>query len=181
MLVASTTVLELSEAFTLNCSHENGTKPSYTWLKDGKPLLNDSRMLLSPDHKVLTITRVLMEDDDLYSCVVENPISQGRSLPIKITVYRESPCLLTLRPQNPKRQAPQGTEDIPEGVPLDGERQAGMGHLSVEASKGWEVGSASSATGQPCCLGLLLPARALPTILAAPLKSLPPHCLSLSP
>ncbi|XP_060035804.1 hepatic and glial cell adhesion molecule isoform X2 [Erinaceus europaeus] len=96
VLVASTTVLELSEAFTLNCSHENGTKPSYTWLKDGKPLLNDSRMLLSPDQKVLTITRVLMDDDDLYSCVVENPISQGRSLPIKITVYRRSSLYIIL-------------------------------------------------------------------------------------
>ncbi|XP_076968679.1 hepatic and glial cell adhesion molecule isoform X1 [Tamandua tetradactyla] len=94
--VASTTVLELSEAFTLNCSHENGTKPSYTWLKDGKPLLNDSRMLLSPDQKVLTITRVLMEDDDLYSCIVENPISQGRSLPVKITVYRRSSLYIIL-------------------------------------------------------------------------------------
>ncbi|KAK2492416.1 hypothetical protein MC885_002565 [Smutsia gigantea] len=96
VLVASTTVLELSEAFTLNCSHENGTKPSYTWLKDSKPLLNDSRMLLSPDQKVLTITRVLMEDDDLYSCVVENPISQGRSLPVKITVYRRSSLYIIL-------------------------------------------------------------------------------------
>ncbi|KAF6277959.1 hepatic and glial cell adhesion molecule [Rhinolophus ferrumequinum] len=96
VLVASTTVLELSEAFTLNCSHDNGTKPSYTWLKDGKPLLNDSRMLLSPDQKVLTITRVLMEDDDLYSCVVENAISQGRSLPIKITVYRRSSLYIIL-------------------------------------------------------------------------------------
>lgn len=101
VLVASTTVLELSEAFTLNCSHENGTKPSYTWLKDGKPLLNDSRMLLSPDQKVLTITRVLMEDDDLYSCAVENPISQGRSLPIKITVYSESFCPPALWTQSP--------------------------------------------------------------------------------
>ncbi|XP_042530891.1 hepatocyte cell adhesion molecule isoform X2 [Dipodomys spectabilis] len=96
VVVASTTVLELSEAFTLNCSHENGTKPSYTWLKDGKPLLNDSRMLLSPDQKVLTITRVLMEDDDLYSCVVENPISQVRSLPVKITVYRRSSLYIIL-------------------------------------------------------------------------------------
>lgn len=103
VLVASTTVLELSEAFTLNCSHENGTKPSYTWLKDGKPLLNDSRMLLSSDQKVLTITRVLMEDDDLYSCVVENPISQGRSLPIKITVYSESPRLPSPRGSKPTR------------------------------------------------------------------------------
>uniref|UniRef100_A0A8B9QTB6 Hepatic and glial cell adhesion molecule n=1 Tax=Apteryx owenii TaxID=8824 RepID=A0A8B9QTB6_APTOW len=89
VVVASSTVLELSEYVTLNCSHENGTKPSYTWLKDGRPLSNDSRLLLSPDHKVLTITRVLMADDDVYSCLVENPISQGRSVPVKLTVYRK--------------------------------------------------------------------------------------------
>ncbi|KAK1328507.1 hypothetical protein QTO34_012080 [Cnephaeus nilssonii] len=53
-------------------------------------------MLLSSDQKVLTITRVLMEDDDLYSCVVENPISQGRSLPIKITVYKRSSLYIIL-------------------------------------------------------------------------------------
>lgn len=131
MLVASTTVLELSEAFTLNCSHENGTKPSYTWLKDGKPLLNDSRMLLSSDQKVLTITRVLMEDDDLYSCVVENPISQGRSLPIKITVYSESPYL-------PSRQGSKPTRGYRH--PRQREREAEMGQLSMENSNRWEVG-----------------------------------------
>ncbi|XP_044522122.1 hepatocyte cell adhesion molecule [Gracilinanus agilis] len=96
VVVASSTVLELSEAFTLNCSHENGTKANYTWLKDGKPLSNDSRMLLSPDQKVLTITRVLMADDDIYSCLVENPISQGRSVPIKLTVYRRSSLYIIL-------------------------------------------------------------------------------------
>lgn len=89
VLVASSTVLELSEFFTLNCSHENGTKPTYTWLKDGRPLSNDSRLLLSPDQKILTITRVLMADDDVYSCLVENPISHGRSIPVKLTVYRK--------------------------------------------------------------------------------------------
>ncbi|KAL8173793.1 UNVERIFIED_CONTAM: hypothetical protein K2H54_025528 [Gekko kuhli] len=87
VVLASSTVLELSEYFTLNCSHENGTKPTYTWLKDGKPLSNDSRLILSHDQKVLTITRVLMSDDDTYSCLVENPISSGRSVPIKLTVY----------------------------------------------------------------------------------------------
>uniref|UniRef100_A0A8D0G6R3 Hepatic and glial cell adhesion molecule n=1 Tax=Sphenodon punctatus TaxID=8508 RepID=A0A8D0G6R3_SPHPU len=87
VVLTSSTVLELSEYFTLNCSHENGTKPAYTWLKDGKPLSNDSRLLLSHDQKVLTITKVLMSDDDIYSCVVENPISSGHSVPIKLTVY----------------------------------------------------------------------------------------------
>lgn len=134
VLVASTTVLELSEAFTLNCSHENGTKPSYTWLKDGKPLLNDSRMLLSPDQKVLTITRVLMEDDDLYSCVVENPISQVRSLPVKITVYSESLC-------PPQRQVPIETKNILESDPGGREREQRLGQLSIENSNRWEEGS----------------------------------------
>ncbi|NXX20275.1 HECAM protein, partial [Podargus strigoides] len=96
VLVASSTVLELSEFFTLNCSHENGTKPTYTWLKDGRPLSNDSRLLLSPDQKILTITRVLMADDDVYSCVVENPISHGRSIPVKLTVYRRSSLYIVL-------------------------------------------------------------------------------------
>ncbi|XP_054079056.1 hepatocyte cell adhesion molecule [Rissa tridactyla] len=96
VLVASSTVLELSEFFTLNCSHENGTKPTYTWLKDGRPLTNDSRLLLSPDQKILTITRVLMADDDVYSCLVENPISHGRSIPVKLTVYRRSSLYIIL-------------------------------------------------------------------------------------
>ncbi|NXU91819.1 HECAM protein, partial [Xiphorhynchus elegans] len=96
VLVASSTVLELSEFFTLNCSHENGTKPTYTWLKDGRPLSNDSRLLLSPDQKILTITRVLMADDDVYSCMVENPISHGRSVPVKLTVYRRSSLYIIL-------------------------------------------------------------------------------------
>ncbi|XP_063167192.1 hepatic and glial cell adhesion molecule [Candoia aspera] len=94
--LASSTVLELSEYFSLNCSHENGTKPTYTWLKDNKALINDSRLILSHDQKVLTITRVLMSDDDTYSCLVENPISSGRSIPIKLTVYRRSSLYIIL-------------------------------------------------------------------------------------
>ncbi|XP_029430017.1 hepatocyte cell adhesion molecule isoform X2 [Rhinatrema bivittatum] len=96
VILSSSTVLELSESFTLNCSHENGTKPTYTWLKDGKPLANDSRLLLSQDKKVLTITKVLMSDDDIYNCAVENPISKGRSAPIKLTVYRRSSLYIIL-------------------------------------------------------------------------------------
>lgn len=85
-LVASS-VLELTEHFTLNCTHERGTKPIYGWLKGGKPLTNDSRLLLSHDQKVLTISRVLMSDDDIYTCTVENPISSTKSTPVRLTVY----------------------------------------------------------------------------------------------
>ncbi|XP_053307996.1 hepatocyte cell adhesion molecule [Spea bombifrons] len=94
--VTSSSVLELTDNFTLTCVHENGTKPTYVWMKGNRPLSNDSRILLSPDHRVLTISRVVMSHDDIYSCMAENPISSRRSPPIKITVYRRSSLYIIL-------------------------------------------------------------------------------------
>lgn len=82
-------VLELSENVVLNCSHDNGTRTAYRWSKGGKPLINVTRFMLSPDQKFLTITRVLMADGDIYSCTVENPVGSMTSLPIRLTVYSE--------------------------------------------------------------------------------------------
>ncbi|XP_028839602.1 hepatic and glial cell adhesion molecule b [Denticeps clupeoides] len=94
--MTASTVLELTEHFTLNCTHDTGTKAVYSWVKGDKPLLNESRMVLSPDHKILTITRVMMVDDDIYSCLVENPIGSMKSLPIRLTVYRRSSLYIIL-------------------------------------------------------------------------------------
>ncbi|XP_062288539.1 hepatic and glial cell adhesion molecule-like [Scomber scombrus] len=92
----STSVLELSQNVVLNCSHDNGTRTTYKWLKGGKPLANVTRFVLSPDQKFLTITRVLMADDDIYSCSVENPVGNITSLPIRLTVYRRSSLYIIL-------------------------------------------------------------------------------------
>ncbi|KAF7668976.1 hypothetical protein LDENG_00271720 [Lucifuga dentata] len=92
----ASSVLEYSERFNLHCSHDNGTKPIYGWLKGGKVLTNDSRLLLSHDQKVLTISRVLMSDDDIYACTVENPISSMKSVPVRLTVYRRSSLYIIL-------------------------------------------------------------------------------------
>uniref|UniRef100_A0A3B3WWR3 Ig-like domain-containing protein n=1 Tax=Poecilia mexicana TaxID=48701 RepID=A0A3B3WWR3_9TELE len=92
----ASSVLEYSEHFHLHCSHDNGTKPTYSWLKGGKVLTNDSRLLLSHDQKVLTISRVLMSDDDVYACTVENPISSMKSIPVRLTVYRRSSLYIIL-------------------------------------------------------------------------------------
>ncbi|XP_068098802.1 hepatic and glial cell adhesion molecule isoform X2 [Hyperolius riggenbachi] len=92
----SSTVLELTENFTLSCVHDNGTKPLYTWLKGGKPLANGSRILLSIDWRVMTISRIIMSDDDIYTCLVENAISSGRSTSLKLTVYRRSSLYIIL-------------------------------------------------------------------------------------
>lgn len=92
----SSSVLELTENVVLNCSHKNGTKTNYTWLKGGKQLTNETRFILSPDQKYLTITRVLMHDDDIYSCTVENPVGRETSLPFRLSVYRRSSLYIIL-------------------------------------------------------------------------------------
>ncbi|KAK5887192.1 hypothetical protein CesoFtcFv8_015818 [Champsocephalus esox] len=92
----TTSVLELSENVVLNCSHDNGTKTAYRWFKGGKLLSNKTRFVLSPDQKFLTIMRVLMADDDIYICMVENPVGNMTSLPIKLTVYRRSSLYIIL-------------------------------------------------------------------------------------
>ncbi|XP_041657648.1 hepatocyte cell adhesion molecule-like [Cheilinus undulatus] len=92
----ASSVLELSENVILNCSHDNGTKTTYRWFKGGKPLTNMTRFLISPDQKFLTITRVLMADDDIYSCSVENPVGNMTSLPLRLTVYRRSSLYIIL-------------------------------------------------------------------------------------
>lgn len=88
--MASSTVLELAENFTLNCTHDTGTKTTYSWTKGGNILQNETRLILSPDQKVLTIARVLMVDDDVYICTVENDIGSMKSLPVKLTVYSKN-------------------------------------------------------------------------------------------
>ncbi|XP_041864425.1 hepatocyte cell adhesion molecule-like [Melanotaenia boesemani] len=92
----SSSVLELSDHVILNCSHDNGTKTTYRWFKGGKPLSNQTRFLMSPDQQLLTITRVLMADDDMYSCLVENPVGNMTSLPIRLAVYRRSSLYIIL-------------------------------------------------------------------------------------
>ncbi|KAG7515449.1 hepatocyte cell adhesion molecule-like [Solea senegalensis] len=92
----SSSVLELSENVVLNCSHDNGTRVMYRWFKGGKPQSNETRFWLSPDQKLLTITRVLMADEDVYICTAENPVSNMTSLPLRLTVYRRSSLYIIL-------------------------------------------------------------------------------------
>ncbi|KAM9332815.1 LOW QUALITY PROTEIN: hepatic and glial cell adhesion molecule b [Pholidichthys leucotaenia] len=94
--MGSSSVLELSENIILNCSHDNGTRTTYRWFKGGKLLTNETRFVLSSDQKILTITRVLMADDDVYSCTVANPVGNMTSSPIRLTVYKRSSLYIIL-------------------------------------------------------------------------------------
>ncbi|XP_061659631.1 hepatic and glial cell adhesion molecule-like isoform X2 [Syngnathoides biaculeatus] len=92
----SSSVLERSENVALNCSHDAGTRATYRWLKGGRALGNDSRLQLSRDNRILTIARVTMADDDVYSCVAENPVSAVASPPVRLSVYKRSSIYIIL-------------------------------------------------------------------------------------
>ncbi|XP_059931364.1 hepatic and glial cell adhesion molecule a [Gadus macrocephalus] len=94
-MIASS-VLEYSEHFSIHCAHNEGTKPIYSWMKGDNILTNDTRLLLSHDQKVLTIVRVQMADDDVYTCMVDNPISSTKSVPVRLSVYRRSSLYIIL-------------------------------------------------------------------------------------
>ncbi|XP_078480874.1 hepatic and glial cell adhesion molecule, partial [Lampetra planeri] len=96
ILMESSSVLERSENVILNCSHANGTRTTYRWFKGGKVLTNETRFVVSPDQRFLTIPRVVMADDDVYSCTVLNPVSNMTSWPIRLTVYRRSSVYIIL-------------------------------------------------------------------------------------
>uniref|UniRef100_A0A8C5E849 Hepatocyte cell adhesion molecule-like n=1 Tax=Gouania willdenowi TaxID=441366 RepID=A0A8C5E849_GOUWI len=92
----ASSLLELSENVILNCSHDNGTRTTYRWFKSGNPLANMTRFMLSPDQKLLTISRVLTTDDDIYICAVKNPVGNMTSQPLRVTVYRRSSVYIIL-------------------------------------------------------------------------------------
>ncbi|XP_061902539.1 hepatic and glial cell adhesion molecule b isoform X2 [Entelurus aequoreus] len=96
VLLEATSVLERTGNVVLTCWHAAGTRPSYRWLKGGAALGNDSRLVLSHDHKNLTITRVTMADDDVYGCVVENPAGTATSPPVRLSVYKRSSIYILL-------------------------------------------------------------------------------------
>ncbi|XP_077360205.1 hepatic and glial cell adhesion molecule-like isoform X2 [Festucalex cinctus] len=99
----SSSVLERSENVVLNCSHHAGTRAAYTWLKGGAALADDDdggggggRLRLSPDRKLLTITRVTAADDDVYVCVAQNPVGAVASPPVRLSVYKRSSVYIIL-------------------------------------------------------------------------------------
>ncbi|XP_043406938.1 contactin-4 isoform X4 [Chelonia mydas] len=60
----------IEESIFWECKANGRPKPSYSWLKDGEPLMPQDRIQI--EHGALTITNVNLSDAGMYQCVAEN-------------------------------------------------------------------------------------------------------------
>uniref|UniRef100_H3BF77 Ig-like domain-containing protein n=1 Tax=Latimeria chalumnae TaxID=7897 RepID=H3BF77_LATCH len=61
---------------TMSCAVNEGTDPSFSWLKDKQTLREDARHQISEGNSSLEIINVTEADCVTYTCVVSNPISR---------------------------------------------------------------------------------------------------------
>uniref|UniRef100_A0AAR2JCZ7 Contactin 3b n=1 Tax=Pygocentrus nattereri TaxID=42514 RepID=A0AAR2JCZ7_PYGNA len=64
------TALSIEENLFWECKANGKPKPSYSWLKNGEPLMPESRVLI--ENGALTISSLTLSDGGMYQCVAEN-------------------------------------------------------------------------------------------------------------
>ena len=74
---------------TFSCSATANPSPTTSWFKDESPITNKSRISLSVDNKVLTITNVSRKDSGKYRCVASNKLGNDTSKAAELNVKCE--------------------------------------------------------------------------------------------
>ena len=64
---------------TLSCYATGNPVPAISWIKDGFPISNNSRISLSQDNNQLTMTNVKRTDSGEYQCVASNRVGKDTS------------------------------------------------------------------------------------------------------
>ncbi|KAI4888209.1 hypothetical protein NFI96_002798 [Prochilodus magdalenae] len=64
------TALSIEENLFWECKASGKPKPSYSWLRNGEPLMSESRVLI--ENGALTISSLTLSDGGMYQCVAEN-------------------------------------------------------------------------------------------------------------
>ena len=69
-------------------SDANGVpEPTFSWTKDGYAVTANDRIVLSADHKELSITNMNRTDSGKYRCVATNSVGTVNSSAATITVH----------------------------------------------------------------------------------------------
>ncbi|XP_059497261.1 carcinoembryonic antigen-related cell adhesion molecule 6-like [Stegostoma tigrinum] len=85
IVVSAPDVFEGQPEVSLTCSSLTGSRVTYRWVKDGRPLTNGSRVSVSGN--VVQIQSVSRDDAGTYVCTIENAISQSSNSQILTVFY----------------------------------------------------------------------------------------------
>lgn len=72
----------------LSCTASGGLWSQIVWTKDGKQVATGSRMTLTNNKTLLTISPLQPEDNGVFSCQLSNEVS-SKSASFSLEVYRE--------------------------------------------------------------------------------------------
>ncbi|KAM7373700.1 hypothetical protein PAMP_008534 [Pampus punctatissimus] len=84
----------------LSCIATAGIVESRSWLKDGKPLSPNSRLVFSADMSSLMINRLQKEDNGEYVCQLNNPVTTEKASYKMVVNYGPEAAVVTVVPDN---------------------------------------------------------------------------------